>query len=366
MRYLLESPDGTRIGVADGRICDPADRFDLTVPVPAGELRPGLINPHDHLHRNHYPRLGSPPYPDAYVWGKDIHERWGHVIERGRAFPRSDALLFGALKNLLGAVTSVVHHDPWHPMFDVGFPLRVVRVRVAHSLALDPGLGDAETGDPTLPFCIHLAEGTTPEMAEEVLTLRERGWLNSDLIAVHGVGVDSAGVATLRSAGAAVVWCPTSNEFLLGRTAPAELLRSGIDVLLGSDSLVSAEGTLLDELRAARRLGLVEDAVLLDAVGALAARRLGLPAPELTPGRLADIVCLRRSPLEASPADVHLVVVGGQPRLGTPDYRNLFEAAGVPTNTLMLGGVEMLVASPLGAIAQRTIREWPEAGRIFS
>ena len=106
--------------------------------------------------------------------------------------------------------------------------------------------------------------------------------------------------------------------FLFGRTAPAALLAPGIDVLLGSDSLLTGTGDLLDELRCARGLGLVTDDRLEAAVGAVAARRLGLVPPSLEPGSPADLVVLSRPLLEASAGDVLLVIVGGVPRVAEP------------------------------------------------
>ena len=64
---------------------EPDGRFDVTLRIPGGEVRPGLINAHEHLHRNHYGRLGAPPYPNAYAWGRDIHARAAAEIAAGRA-----------------------------------------------------------------------------------------------------------------------------------------------------------------------------------------------------------------------------------------------------------------------------------------
>lgn len=335
MRLLVEAANGA-VGVEAGRIVEPRGRFDALLSVPGGELRPGLINPHDHLHRNHYGRLGAPPYPDAYAWGRDIHARFAAEIARGRALPRRDALLRGAWKNLLAGVTTVVHHDRWEPDLEAAFPLRVHRVRWAHSLGLEPAMG-APAGEG--PFALHLAEGTGPAAAEEVRELERRGLLGPDLLAVHAVGADADGVRRLRESGAAVVWCPTSNLFLLGRTAPAELLAPGTDVLLGSDSLLTAAGSLLDELRAARTLGLLSDARLLEAVGATAARRLGLPEPSLAPGAPADLAVFLRPPLEASAEDVALVVVGGVPRVVHPALVPALGGRAERGRTIRAGGV---------------------------
>jgi len=314
VRLLVEAGDGA-LGIEGGRIVAAAGRFDVRLHVPAGLLRPGLVNAHDHLHRNHYGRLGAPPYANAYEWGSDIHVRHADAIAHGRARPRRDALLVGAWKNLRAGVTTVVHHDPWEPAFDDDFPLRVVRVASAHSLGFGGELPAPVAG---VPFTIHLAEGVDAESAGEVAVLAARGLVTRDLLAVHAVGVDDAGVALLHERGAAIVWCPSSNHWLFGRTAPAALLASGIDVLLGSDSLLTAEGSLLHELRVARALGLVDDDRLLDAVGAVAAARIGIEAPSLALGARADVVVFRRPPLEASEADVALVVAGGVPRVADP------------------------------------------------
>jgi len=327
MRLRIEAANLT-LGVEDGIIVPPDSRFDATIRIPDGELRPGLINAHDHLHRNHYGRLGAPPYANAYEWGRDIHRRFADEIAAARAVPRREALLRGAWKNLRAGVTTVVHHDAWEPDFERGFPIRVARVRTAHSLGFEREFARAAAPDPTdprQPLCLHLAEGTDALSADEVRDLDRLGYLDDRLLAVHAVGADEDGIRRLRESGAAVVWCPTSNEYLLGRTAPPELLAPGIDVLLGSDSLLSADGDLLDELRAARHLGLLDDARLLDAVGATAARRLRLPGPSLAFGAPADLAVFRKPVLEATADDVALVIVGGEVRVADPRLEGVLD-----------------------------------------
>ncbi len=316
MRILVEARNAA-VGVEDGYLVDATGHFDAIVRVPDGDLRPGLINAHDHLHRNHYGRLGVPPYANAYEWGRDIHVRFRERIESARAVPRRNALMIGAWKNLFSGVTTVVHHDRWDAAFDHGFPIRVAPLRCAHSLGFepDPSAWTAGIG----PFSVHLAEGVDLAAADEVRELDRRGLVTRDLLAVHAIGIDADGIERLRAVDAAIVWCPTSNLFLFGATAPAALLAPGVDVLLGSDSLLSGAGTLLDELRCARSLALVSDDRLVDAVGRTAARRLGLPAPSLEIGAPADLVVLRRPLLEAMAGDVVFVLVGGMPRVVDPN-----------------------------------------------
>ena len=312
MRILIVGRERA-VAVEQGVIVEPEGRFDVVLDVPGSEIRPGLINAHDHLHRNHYGRLGAPPYRNACEWARDIQSRYQSRIDERHGWPRRTSLLIGAQKNLAAGVTTVVHHDPWEPNFDDGFPIRVARVRCADSLGMSQDLPRPEAGT---PFMIHLAEGVDAASAAEVGRLDALGLLTPDLIAVHGVGMEDEGLARFLASGAALVWCPTSNVFLFGRTCPDALLCGGVDLLLGSDSLLTGAGNLLDELRFARSLGRVDDARLEGAVGATAARRLGLPIPTLEIGSPADLVVLSKPLLEARAEDVDLVLVGGTPRAG--------------------------------------------------
>lgn len=315
MRILIRTPDRD-VGVDGATLVEPSGDFHVRLDFAQGHVRPGLINAHDHLHRNHYGRLGEPPYPDAYAWARDIQLRHAALIAERRALPRREALLAGAWKNLFAGVTTIVHHDWWEADFDHDFPMRVARVASMDSLGMVPELALPGTAP---RFCLHVAEGVSAAATGELDQLDCMGLLTSRLIAVHGVGIEGEAVARFRASGAALVWCPTSNLFLLGRTASRELLEDGLDVLLGSDSLLTGDGDLLDELRVARCLGFLSDARLEDAVGVTAARRLGLPTPSLDPGAQADIVVLTRPLLEARAEDVALVIVGGVPRVARLD-----------------------------------------------
>src|SRR5919107_1424808 len=116
MRLLINARNRA-VGIEAGRIVEPSGGFDIVLDVPDADIRPGLINAHDHLHRNHYGRLGEPPYRNAYLWAEHIQQRYRRRIARRRQ-PRRSALLAGAWKNLFAGVTTVVHHDRWEEDFD--------------------------------------------------------------------------------------------------------------------------------------------------------------------------------------------------------------------------------------------------------
>jgi cytosine/adenosine deaminase-related metal-dependent hydrolase len=68
---------------------------------------PGLINAHDHLEFNLFPRLGRGPYANSGDWARDIyHPAHSPILEQLR-LPLRFRLWWGALKNLLSGVTMV-------------------------------------------------------------------------------------------------------------------------------------------------------------------------------------------------------------------------------------------------------------------
>jgi len=336
MRMLVHARNMT-IACEGDRLCAPEGCFDLVLDCHEADVRPGLINCHEHLHRNHYGRLGKPPYRNAAQWAHDIQRRHRRRIATGRKLPRRAAYLAGAWKNLFAGVTSVVHHDAWDDDLARDLPLRVVRVANDDSVALTPNLG--ATRKKGSPYALHLAEGIDEQAAREVDTIALAGLLDRHLLAVHAVGPGEDGLERLRRSGAALVWCPSSNCYLFGRTAPESLFAGGNDVLLGSDSLLTGAGNLLDEIGFARRTGMLDDERLESAVGTSAARRLGLPTPTLEPGAPADFVLLTAPLLEASARHVWLVVCGGAPRVAASEAARQIEAAGIAGTPVTVGGV---------------------------
>ena len=129
-------------------------------------------------------------------------------------------------------------------IFDRNFPVRVVKqFGWAHSLEYSPDLAECfRRTPPEWPFVVHVAEGIDRTARDEIFRLDEMGVLDDRTILVHAVGLDKAGLALARRRKASIVWCPSSNLFLLGRTLDAKVRGSGIEVALGSDSAVTAAG----------------------------------------------------------------------------------------------------------------------------
>jgi cytosine/adenosine deaminase-related metal-dependent hydrolase len=323
-------------GARVARSADESARLDLTIrdgrlhfacSAPALNLEghlvlPGLINAHDHLEFNLFPRLGRGPYPNATSWAGDIHRPGDSPVREQLQIPKSVRLWWGGIKNLVAGVTTVVHHNPYHPeVFGADFPVRVVeRFGWAHSLRFSPGIAERYAATPAdAPFLIHACEGSDAEARDEVYQLDSAGVLGPATVLVHGVALDSAGLALAKRRGVSLVWCPSANHFTLGRSLSREALQSGIPIALGTDSAMTAEGDLIDELRVARRDADANRLYRMVTIDAARILKLSGGEGEIRDGGVADLVVVAdrgQSPAEALfDLQPEMVVIGGRIRL---------------------------------------------------
>jgi cytosine/adenosine deaminase-related metal-dependent hydrolase len=215
-------------------------------------IMPGLINAHDHLQFALYPRLGNPPYANYVDWGTDIHNHYSDLIAKHHAVPKDVRLWWGGLRNLLCGVTTVSHHGPlWPELRREDFPVRVIReYGWGHSLALGGDLREARSAAREgSVFIVHTGEGVDEQSRRELFELDRLGLVDAHLVLVHGLAFDEAGVELIRARGASLVMCPSSNKFLFGQLPDATMFGAIGQVALGSDSPLTCEGDLLDEVR---------------------------------------------------------------------------------------------------------------------
>jgi cytosine/adenosine deaminase-related metal-dependent hydrolase len=287
-------------------------------------ILPGLINCHDHLEFNLFPRLGRGPYPNATAWAEDIYHPDRSPVKEHLAVPKQVRLAWGGLKNLLSGVTTVAHHNPYDAaVFDNGFPVRVVkRFGWAHSLHFSSDLVSRHRAVPKRwPFLIHAAEGTDADAAAEIQELERTGVLSSRTVLIHGVGIDCDSLKILQRRRASLVWCPSSNLFMLSQTLRAGVLGSGLPICLGTDSALTCQGDLACELRAAGNTGCLTAADIYPMVTTQAARtlRLNRGQGEIRENGIADLLAVRDSgqnPAEALQDFVPgLVILGGRIQL---------------------------------------------------
>jgi cytosine/adenosine deaminase-related metal-dependent hydrolase len=287
-------------------------------------LLPGLINAHDHLEFALFPRLGSGPYPNAAVWAQDIYRPGDSPVREHLRIPKWVRLYWGGLRNLLAGVTFVAHHNPFDPAtFRPEFPVRVLRrYGWAHSLDFSSDVSERFCRTPPRwPFIVHAAEGSDAHARSELRRLANGGALGNRTVIVHGVGASRMDIQTMRNRGAALVWCPSSNLFTLGRTVPPQHLHAGLPVALGTDSPLTAEGDLIDEIRVAQAYGACAPDELFEMITTGAARilRLGGGHGAITEGGVADLVAIvdrGQTPANAVLGlQPHMVMVRGRMRM---------------------------------------------------
>jgi cytosine/adenosine deaminase-related metal-dependent hydrolase len=317
-------------------------RRDVVVDAGGAVVAPGLINAHDHLELNSFRRLKwRERYDNAREWIAEFQPRFGSDPDLAEARPETldERLWVGGLKNLLSGATTVCHHNPVYPALRRRFPVRIVRrMGISHSLFIDgPRVSEAYRRTPsTWPWIIHAAEGVDAEAAGEIERLDELGCLGANTVLVHGVAVCPVRARHLLSQGVALVWCPTSNGFLFGRTLDARAFDDGGRLAIGSDSRLSGEGDLLDEMRAAYATRQISAEGVVRSATSGAADVLRLPdAGRLAPGSRADIVMVRaaaadpyESVVRARRTDIQLVLQGGDVALADPVLAARFDGSG--------------------------------------
>jgi cytosine/adenosine deaminase-related metal-dependent hydrolase len=360
---VAEGESRAPLSIAAGRICAASPARAYPIDLRDHVIAPGLVNAHEHLHLNAVPPLPiAAPFPNSYAWiaAFQTHFREPAVIA-ALAVPKALRLKHGALKNLLAGTTCVVHHDPWHPALDAADFLVSLLREYGWAYALNwPAYGPPvwqsfDATPPDRPWMIHLAEGTDAAAQAELAQLDALGCLAPNSVLVHGVGLHARDIERVIERGAAVVWCPTSNRNLLGRTLDPHALQAAGRLALGSDSRLSGARDLLEELRgvvATDTLG-AREALALATTGA--ARILRLPRyGRLADGAHADMLIVAdhggdaaRNVVGIDRSRIRAVVRDGVPRIADPDFAEWFDAAGVETVPVTLDGRPKLLARVL-------------------
>ncbi|MFQ3657372.1 MAG: hypothetical protein SNJ54_00340 [Anaerolineae bacterium] len=340
--------------IAHGRWSERPPRRAPTLDLTGALVLPTLVNAHDHLELNHYPRTRPQPrYTNAADWAQDVNALldqppYAHL----RAHPYEAKAHAGLVKNVLSGVHWVIQHGRPHPyLFRRSHPIRVLPAyEWAHSVYLSaPREIQQAHGRATAQrrFFIHAAEGTDGRAADEIAALERLGCLDVRTVLIHGVGIPADMVTqALKPRGVTLIACPTTNAYLLGALADVAAWHGALAI--GTDSRLTASGDLWDEVRA-----------LLEQVGAqawealhAAPATLGLPIPRsFAVGALA--ACTVIGP-QLTRSDIRLVIAAGKPLWGQPD---LMRALAVPTVRAALDNTPVALSQPLARWLSRATLE---------
>jgi cytosine/adenosine deaminase-related metal-dependent hydrolase len=359
-------PAGTShepLAIHAGRIAASSCADAFTVDLRDHIVFPGLINAHDHLHINCVPPLAADgPFASSYAWIEAFQAHFQNpAVIAALRVPKALRLRHGALKNLLAGVTCVAHHDPWHAALDApDFPVDLLR-DFGWSYTLNgpdygPAVGESFTATPTnRPWLIHLAEGTDAIAQRELEQLEKLGCLAENSVLIHGVGLRECDIDRVIPSGAAVVWCPSSNLNLLGRTLNPNRLAAAGRLALGSDSRLSGARDLCEEMYIATECFDLSPQQIVDLVTTCAADILRLPAyGHLVPGAAANLVIVEDHGGDTAAnlvglerRQIRAVVRNGKPQIADPDFADWFESAGVEFVSTILDGQPKLLAHGL-------------------
>jgi len=270
---------------------------------------PGLINSHEHLEFSLYPQLGDPPYVDVDEWARSVHQRYASIVARVEAVSPDIRRYWGLLKNLTSGVTTVMDHANPRGNSTYELPMRTIRpFRFVHRADTRWAWLRARYSRGPGPMVFHVGEGTSAAVRRRSGQFLRRSKARGPLIGVHGISLDAQSARYLD----ALVWCPVSNLFLFDQTADVASLKETTTILFGTDSGISAHGTIWDHLRVARECGGLSDMELLNSVTTTAMLAWGLASS-------GDLVIARRrsvDPLESffntTPGDICAIISQGQ------------------------------------------------------
>jgi hypothetical protein len=153
----------------------------------------------------------------------------------------------------------------------------------------------------------------------------------------------------------ALIWCPASNYFLLGQTAPIGKLKRHLPILFGTDSTLTGPWDCWSQIRLARQeQAALTDEELLQSLTTSPAAAWGLTdRGKLEKGKLADLVIARPRKntmpprdyagswdtfYDLSPDDLLLVISRGNIVLFDPLLKETLTEAGLIGNNFHQAG----------------------------
>lgn len=365
--------DGLVAAVTRGHHAGPAG-FENAPVVDVGKhlVLPGFIDLHSHLayatlplwteagrttpylHHNNWP--ARPSYAPSVTWPAYA------ILTAAPA----ELLAFAELRALVGGTTAIQGSPPSNRPLDGWMIRNVEDERLGNALPSDRVLASTLTLKTDVlgtragqmragcSFIYHCAEGQRDSIVtQEYDDLKHTGCLQPQLVLIHACALGPVGFGEWTEPGT-LVWSPFSNLWLYGQTTdvPAALAR-GIRVCIGSDWGPSGTRNVLGELKVAsvvshdRGWGLTPlDLVLMITghPGDALAQAWGRPVGRLQPGALADVTVIDadahadpfESVLQATEADVELVVVSGRALYGTAPL--MVKAKAVDTSAITVAG----------------------------
>lgn len=356
------TPQGARKGwvrVENGTITAIADRKPRgAVAIQTdGVILPGLLDLHGHPEFNVFAPWEPPKsYVNRYSWRGSkpyqalVRDPQNELIPK---LPKGTQLRYAEIRALVGGVTAIQgasrttqgsRESMVRNVDGMVFGKHRARAAIDLPSSLTSRGGpemkkvlDGIAAGEVDAYYLHLAEGMrdNERSQQEFGHLVDLGALTSATVIIHGTALTRDQLGRAKDAGARLVWSPQSNLRLYGETTRiADALDVGLPVALGADWLPSGSLSLLAEMKVARqelvdqgRPLTAKQLVTMVTAGAADVAGLGAELGRLEVGRAADLVVLApqgsdayESVCSSTPADVQLVMIGGDVTYGRRDW----------------------------------------------
>lgn len=320
---------------------------------------PGLINLHTHMPFNHQPLwVSDRKFDNRYQWQvypphvRAVMTPQRILFDQAAYNLRNEQTLFAEVRALVGGTTALtssaepgyytapgrlIRNLEYEPPESGRVEAHVAEVDDEFLLEEASRLRAAFDAGELRAWVVHLAEGVDERSQEEFERLQRAGLVRREVVIVHGTGLDDEQLRELGAVGGHLVWAPTSNYLLYGEMADVETaMANGVTVSLSNDWAPSGTHNLLAELKVAaasyeKRYGQVlAPRTLVEMITTNPAKAIGWEgrAGALAEGAYADMVVVAKrdglGPYEtlvaATEEDIELVVVGGEPVFGRPEW----------------------------------------------
>ncbi len=317
-------------------------------------IYPALINAHDHLVGNWYPPAISPQkFPNSHIWVEQMKDHPTY-LDRNKYWKNDGSFILtkdkemvlcqlGVYKNLFSGVVAVQDHAPKQAdIYYDSFPINVIRdYTQCHSLPLGNwwGGGSAEEefakSKSSMPFIVHLGEGTDEITANEFSDLKARGLLAKNTLMIHGIALTRQEIKEIAQVGASICWCPVSNDNLIGAHLDIDAcLEYNANVVIATDSTLSGSINLFAEMKFSRdHFPQVSSKDIFEMVTSRPAKALYLPKEygslENASSQLLVIDKCHKQPFEniinAKSENIKLLLHKNKPLLGDLEFLDNFD-----------------------------------------
>ncbi len=342
-----------------------------------------LINSHDHLIGNWYPKAGNGKhYTNSDIWVEEM-KKSDSFLERSNIWPpdgkfnltEGNAYILttlGVYKSIFSGCNAIQDHiKNQNDDYYESFPINVIKdYRQVHTMTMGNWWGGKSakeewmSAENKMPFILHLGEGIDENADSGFPMLLKSGLLKSNTLIIHGIILSTPEFRKISEAGASICWCPDSNMFLIGKTLDVEkALAENVNIVLGTDSTLSGSANIFDELKCARKLYPKLDAKeIYKMISTNASKALYLDSSygNLVSDKIKNLLILKNNNenpfenvIESETHDVQFLMHQGKPVYGDIDYFEKFNLDESDYYFFRLGKTEKFVVGHPEKLTQK-------------